>query len=124
MPELLLGSETYKIVGICMAVHRELGFGFSEVIYKDAIQIEAEQEGIPLQREKQLDIYYKGRKIAHRFFVDFVMYDNIITEIKCSSEGIAPEHINQTLNYMKAANTGLGLVVNFGHKLEFKRVIL
>jgi GxxExxY protein len=124
MADFLHGKETYRIIGLCMEVHRELGFGFSEVVYKDAIQIEAEEQKVGVIREKQFDIYYKGKKIGHRFFADFVFFENIIAEIKSSSEGIALEHISQTLNYMRASNANLGLVINFGQRLEYKRLVL
>lgn len=124
MTELLYKDEVFQIVGVCMEVHRTLGYGFLEVVYKDAIEIETNEDGIPYEREKGFDIYYKNEKLGRRFYADFFMFDKIITEIKTSSEGISEAYIAQTLNYMKASNTKLGLIINFGHKLEFKRIIL
>ncbi len=107
-----------------MEVHKTLGYGFLEVVYKDAIEIEINEEDVPYEREKGFDIYYKNEKIGRKFYADFFMFDKIITEIKTSAEGISEAYIAQTLNYMKASNTKLGLIINFGHKLEFKRIIL
>jgi GxxExxY protein len=124
MEKLIQRSETYQIIGICMEVHRELGFGFSEIVYKDALEIEASLNEFPLQRERQYDIVYKRIVLKHKYFADFVMFDNIIIEIKSSSDGILDEHISQTLNYMKASGCKVGLIVNFGKKsLEHKRLV-
>lgn len=125
MEKLIQRTETYYIIGICMEVHRELGFGFSEIVYKDALEVEAQLTEIPALREKPYEILYKGRKLRHKYFADFVMFDNIIVEIKSSRDGIADEHISQTLNYMKASGCKAGLIINFGKKsLEHKRLVL
>jgi len=99
-----------------MEVHRVLGFGFSEIVYKDALEVESLLDEIPVIREKHYDILYKGHKLKHKYFADFVMFENIIVEIKAASDGIANEHISQTLNYMKAAGSNVGLIINFGKK--------
>lgn len=108
-----------------MEVHRILGPGFSEIVYKDALELEAETNSIPAQREKQYIIQYKDRKLKQKYVADFVMFENIIVEIKAvSKNGIADEHIAQTLNYMKASGCKVGLIVNFGKKsLEYKRLV-
>lgn len=125
MDKLIHQNETYQIIGISMEVHRHLGFGFAEIIYKDALQIEVELAGLRMEREKEYEIIYKGRKLCHKYFADFVMFDNIIVEIKASCDGIADEHISQTLNYLKASGCCVGLIINFGKKsLEYKRLIL
>lgn len=125
MERLIQRTETYEIIGTCMEVHRQLGFGFSEIVYKDALQIEAIINEISIQREKEFEIYYKGRKLSHKYFADFVMFDNIIVEIKASRDGIADEHVAQTLNYLKASGCSVGLIINFGKKsLEHKRLVL
>jgi GxxExxY protein len=125
MEKLIQCDDTYRIIGLCIDVNKELGFGFSEIVYKDAIEIEAQFQGIPALRERQFDILYRDRKLPHKFIADFVMFDNIIVEIKSSSRGIADEHISQTLNYMKASGSRVGLIINFGRKnLEFKRLVL
>ena len=124
MEKFISKEETYQIIGICMEVHRELGFGFSEIVYKDAIEIEAIMKEIQVEREKVIDVYYKVRKLPHKFFADFVMFGNIIVEIKACQNGISEEHIAQTLNYLKASGFAVGLIINFGKKsLEHKRLV-
>ena len=71
-------DETYKIIGICMEVHRELGRGFSEIVYKDALEWEFTQRNIPFQREKIYEVRYKQIVLPHSFVADFVIFDNII----------------------------------------------
>jgi GxxExxY protein len=125
MDKLLQESETYKIIGLCMEVHRQLGFGFAEIVYKDALQIEASLKDVQVDREKEYFILYKGRKLNHNYYADFVMFDNVIVEVKASRDGIADEHISQTLNYLKASGCSVGLIINFGKKsLEYKRLVI
>lgn len=108
-----------------MEVHRLLGFGFAEIVYKDALQIDAELNNIKTEREKQFKIVYKGKMLNHKYFADFVMFDNVIVEVKASGDGIADEHVSQTLNYLKASGCSVGLILNFGRKsLEHKRLVL
>ena len=107
-----------------MEVHRELGFGFSEIVYKDAMEIESTIKSILVEREKEYDVNYKGKKLRHKFYADFVMFDNIIVEIKACADGISDEHISQTLNYFKVSGCVIGLIINFGKKsLEHKRLV-
>ena len=116
-------EETYKIIGICMEVHRTLGSGLLEVIYKDALEIEFRENNIPFQREKEFLIEYKGTILPHRFYADFVVNHDIILEVKAIKE-FSNEHTAQTLNYMKLANSEIGLLVNFQTKsLQYKRLV-
>jgi GxxExxY protein len=118
-------DETYKIIGICMEVHRILGFGFTEVVYKDAMEVEFIDKALPNVREVQVEIIYKEKKLGHKFFADFICFFDILVEVKSCSEGILREHIAQTLNYLRASGKKLALLINFGKtKLEFKRIIL
>lgn len=120
---ILLKEESYRIVGICMKVHRELGYGFKEIIYKDAIEIELRQQSIPFEREKKISISYAGSLIKRNFAVDFLVFESIILEIKATSQ-IFSQSIFQTLNYLKVSGLQLGIVFNFGARsLEFKRVL-
>ncbi|UXE66646.1 MAG: GxxExxY protein [Chryseotalea sp. WA131a] len=119
-----LKEETYEIIGICMAVHNELGHGFLEIVYKDAIEIELDKKGINYQREKEYPINYKGVVLNHSFFADFVVYGNVILEVKAVEGGISSDSIAQTINYLRASDCKIGLLVNFGRrKLEYKRLI-
>ena len=122
--EFLFKEETYEIIGICMDVHRTLGHGFLEIVYKDAIEFEVRKKGLPYNREKEYTIEYKGIILPHKFFADFVLFDKIILEIKAAEGGLADDQIAQTINYLKASGCKIGLLVNFGHsKLEYKRLI-
>lgn len=124
MEKFISKEETYQIIGICMEVHRELGFGFSEIVYKDAIELEAIIKTIQVEREKMYDVNYKGKKLRHKFYADFVMFDNVIVEIKACAGGISDEQISQTLNYLKVSGCEVGLIINFGKKsLEHKRLV-
>ncbi len=117
-------EETYEIIGICMDVHRTLGHGFLEIVYKDAIELEVRRKELPYTREKEYKIEYKGTILPHKFFADFVLFDKIILEVKAAEGGIADDQIAQTLNYLKVSGCKIGLLVNFGRsKLEHKRLI-
>ncbi|WP_375605759.1 GxxExxY protein [Flavobacterium davisii] len=117
-------EENYKIIGICMEVHRILEPGLLEIVYKDALEIEFRENNIPFEREKEFTIDYKGIILPHKFYADFIVFDEIILEIKSAKE-INNEHIAQTLNYMKLAETQLGIIANFQNKsLVHKRLIL
>ena len=107
-----------------MEVHNNLGAGFLEIVYKDALEIEFKKGGIPYEREKMYEVNYKGTILPHKFYADFVLFDKIILEIKGVS-GIADEFVAQALNYLKVSDNKLALLVNFGElRLNYKRVIL
>lgn len=119
-----LQIETYKIIGICMEVHNNLGKGFSEIVYKDALEVEFRNENIFFEREKEYLVNYKGIILPHKFYADFVVFGNVILEVKSVSK-IANEHIAQALNYLKVSENKVALVVNFNEdKLMYKRLIL
>ena len=124
MSSLLYKEESYKIIGACMEVHRELGKGFSEIIYGDALEIEFKKNNITYSREERFDITYKENLLPHYYFADFVIDEKIILEIKAISE-LTKSHVKQTLNYLAASKLKLALLVNFGEdSLNYKRVIL
>ena len=116
-------NENYEIVGICMEVHRILGPGLLEIVYKDALEIEFKIHNIPYEREKEYNVAYKGIILPHKFYADFVVYSDIILEVKSIKE-ISNDHLAQTLNYMKLADTPVGIIGNFQNKsLVHKRLI-
>jgi GxxExxY protein len=124
MSELLFKEESYQLVGLCMEVHRGLGRGHDEVVYKDALVVELSRAGIPFAREKKYEIAYKGVLLAHPYYAYFVVWDKIIFEAK-AVEKLIDSHVKQVLNYLAAAKLRLGLLVNFGgDSLEWKRVVL
>ncbi|HPW97182.1 MAG TPA: GxxExxY protein [Flavobacterium sp.] len=117
-------DENYTIIGLCMEVHRILGPGLLEIVYKDALELEFRNNKIPFEREKEFEIEYKGIKLPHKFYADFIVYDDIILEIKSVKE-INNEHIAQTLNYMKLADSPIGIIANFQNKsLASKRLVI
>ncbi|MBO9586731.1 MAG: GxxExxY protein [Flavobacterium sp.] len=117
-------EETYKIIGICMEVHRNLGPGLLEVVYKDALEVEFKENKIPFEREKEYSIEYKGKVLPHKFYADFVINEDIILEVKAIKE-FSSEHVAQILNYIKLSNSEVGLLVNFQTKsLQHKRYII
>ena len=119
-----LRDETYSLVGICMEVHRNLGHGFLEIVYKAAIEFELLKKEISFSREKQYSIEYKGTILPHKFYADFVILDRIIIEVKAAEGGLANDQIAQTINYLKTSGCEVGLLVNFGRKsLEYKRLV-
>ena len=123
MSEIILKDESYNIIGACMAVHRELGCGFLEAVYQEALEEEFKLRNIPYIREQLLTITYKGKLLNKKYQADFVCYDNIIVELKALSE-LNSTHQSQLINYLKASNIKLGLLVNFGQRsLETKRVV-
>jgi GxxExxY protein len=124
MSELIYKEESFQIVGCCMEVHRELGKGHNEVIYKDALQIELARKQIAFEREREYTIAYKDVVLPHKYFADFVVLDKIILEAK-AVECLTEAHVKQVLNYLAAAKLKLGLLVNFGEdSLNWKRVVL
>ena len=107
-----------------MEVHRQLGCGFLEAVYQEALALEFDLRQIPYQREVELPISYKGRRLAARYRADYVCYDTVIVELKALS-AIAGAQEAQILNYLKASGLKTGLVLNFGAPaLEYKRFIL
>lgn len=119
-----LQTETGLILSICIEVHRILGKGFLEIVYKDAIEYELRKRDITYTREKQYVIEYKNVILPHKFFADFVVCNQIILEVKAQT-GIADEQYKQTINYLKVSGCKVGLIVNFGEdKLGIKRVVL
>jgi GxxExxY protein len=123
MTDLLYKDEVYKIIGICFEVHNNLGAGFLEIVYKDALEYEFKKFKISFEREVEYEVNYKGIILPHKFYADFVVDDKIILEVKAIRE-IADEHIAQTINYLKVSENRIGLLVNFGEpKLNYKRLI-
>jgi len=121
MAGILFKEESYKIIGACFEVHKILGHGFMEIVYKDALELELSKLNIPFEREKLYRITYKDQLLKHCFVADFVVYDTIILEIKTGNY-IGDPYIKQTLNYLKSSGLRLGIVINFGTpSLEYNR---
>jgi len=121
---MLYKEEVYQIVGAAMEVHRELGAGFLEAVYQEALEKEFIYRKIPYIREQKLVIYYKGEQLSKYYVADFVCYDKIIVELKASQQ-LTSDNESQMLNYLTATKMRLGLLINFGAKsLEYKRMIM
>lgn len=124
MAALLYQQESYRIVGLCMEVHRELGRGLSEVVYKDALEQEFRLSGVHFEREMPFTVRYKGRELAHHYIADFVVEKAILLEAKACA-GLDEAHRKQVLNYLGISKLRLGLLVNFGgESLDHQRIIL
>ncbi|SDH39356.1 GxxExxY protein [Flavobacterium omnivorum] len=123
MSIIIKKNENYEIVGLCMEVHKILGPSLLEIVYKDALEIEFRNHNIPYEREKEYNVEYKGIILPHKFYADFVVYSDIIPEVKSIKE-VNNDHLAQTLNYMKLADTSIGIIANFQNKsLVHKRLI-
>ena len=124
MENLLFEKKTYAIIGLCMEVHKILGRGFSEIVYKDALMLEAKLQNISVEREKEFKIEYKQTILQHSFFADLIFFNDIVVEVKASEDAINDAVISQTLNYLKASGCRVGLIINFGGKsLKHQRLI-
>jgi GxxExxY protein len=123
MDDYLHKDESYKIVGILYEVHKNLGKGFSEIVYKDALEYEFNQLNIPFEREKKFAVSYKSTTLKHKFHADFVVFDKIILEIK-TVDCFNNSHYNQCLNYLKISKNELAILANFNLiSLEYKRIV-
>ena len=121
--DLLYEKESYAIIGAAIDVHKELGKGFLEAVYQEALEKEFQIRKIPYKREVQLTIHYKNEPLNKVYVADFICFDKIIVELKALS-AITPDHYAQVLNYLKASRLNLGLIMNFGKQsLEHKRII-
>ena len=117
-------EKTYAIIGAAMAVHNELGCGFLEAVYQDALEVEFKKKGIPYEREKRLDIFYSGEKLNSFYRTDFLCFGEILVETKALSKMSGTEE-SQVINQLKASTLHKALLINFGtSKLETKRMVL
>lgn len=113
---------TGKIINACMEVHNELGNGFLEPVYQEALEEEFKLQNIQYEREKLLPIMYKGKKLNKEYYADFLYFDKIIVELK-SVAILSKSHKAQVLNYLNAANKKVGLLINFGGtSLKWERI--
>ena len=123
MKTLIYKDEAYKIIGACMKVHRELGAGFLEKVYHEALCVMFTELMIPFENEKELTIIFRGKKLAQKYYADFVCFNKIIIEVK-SISAINDIHRAQVFNYFKDTGYKLGLLVNFGeNSLKYERII-
>jgi GxxExxY protein len=119
--ELLHSDISEKIIGCCFEVMKELGSGFLENVYKNALFLAMKQKGLSILAEQAFEVSFRGHKIG-KYIADLIVENLIIVELKCCKV-LLPEHQAQLINYLKASEKPVGLLVNFGSpKLEYKRM--
>ena len=121
---LLYSNESYNLVGAFFDVYNELGSGFLEAVYQEALNIELDSRKIPFVEQPKLEIIYKGNRLTQYYEPDFVTHSKIIIEIK-AVKLLDDVHRAQLHNYLKATSFKLGFLVNFGapKDLIFERII-
>lgn len=122
--ELVYKEESYRIIGACFEVYKEMGCGFLEAVYQECLSVEFAVQDIPFQAQCELGISYKGHPLKQKYVPDFMCFDKIVVEIKALA-ALTDLHRAQLQNYLKATGYKLGLLVNFGHypKLEYERIV-
>jgi GxxExxY protein len=120
---ILYKEESYKIIGACMKVHRELGAGFLEAVYEEALIKEFVNSGIPFENQVKLHVFYEGQQLNKYYKADFICFNKIILEIKSVSQ-VPNAFYVQIKNYLTATKKELGMLINFGQpSLTYKRII-
>ena len=119
--EFLHSALTSKIIKCFYAVYNTLGYGFLEKVYENSLLIELQLIGLKVESQKQIDVFYADEKVGV-YFADLVVEDTVIVEIK-ASEALREENEYQLINYLKASNVEVGLLLNFGKSQEFKSKI-
>ena len=115
--------RTYEVIGAAMEVHKQLGHGFLEAVYQEALAVEMELREIPFSREVMLPVHYKNRQLAVGYRADFLCFENVVVEIKALRRLSTIEEA-QILNYLKATGLEIGILINFGSRsLEYKRYV-
>ena len=122
-PKILFKEESYKIIGACMKVHRELGSGFLEAVYEEALSREFALSEIPFKSQVKLNVFYDGQKLKKYYKANFICYDKIILELKVVKQ-MPNIFFAQLKNYLTATKMELGMLINFGEtSLSYKRII-
>lgn len=122
---IIYKEEGFKIQGAIFNVYKKLGCGFLESVYQEALEMELKYQNIPFESQKEIKISYRDKELQHYFIADLVCYDKIIIELK-SVKNLDDIHRAQLLNYLKATNLKLGILVNFSAhpKVEIERIVL
>ena len=125
MAEIIYKEDSYKLVGACLEVYNEKGFGFHEAVYQECVELELGFQTISFDSQKELKLEYKGHPLKKTYIPDLICFDKIVVEIKAVSV-LTDEHRGQVLNYLRATGMKLGILVNFGNskKMEWLRIVL
>ena len=123
--DIIYKEESYKIIGTCMEVYNEKGFGFHEAVYQECMELELGFQNIPFQPQKELGLEYKGHPLKQKYIPDLICFEKVVVELKAVS-ALTDEHRGQVLNYLRATGMKLGILINFGNpkKLEYERIVL
>jgi len=122
-PEVNKDPQTYEIIGAAMEVHRQLGHGFLEAVYQEALAIEMAKRGIPFEREAAVPVEYKGRRLQCCYRADFICFEEIVVELKAINQLTGVDEA-QVINELKSTGLHRGLLLNFGTpSLEYKRLV-
>lgn len=124
MKQLLLGEEVYRIVGAAMEVYNQLGHGFLEAVYQEALQIELELRDIPFQPQPEVAIHYKGRELKKHYLPDLMVFGQVVVELK-ALDALSGVEEAQLLNYLRGTGFQVGVLLNFGspNGLDWKRMV-
>lgn len=125
MADLMLRDEVYAVIGAAIEVHRQLGPGFLEAVYQEALERELSERSISYRSQELLRINYKGKPLESFYVADLLCFDQIIVELKALNRLSGTEEA-QVLNYPRATGLKVGLLINFGShgRLEWKRLIM
>lgn len=121
MSELLHKKITDDILKVYFDIYNHLGYGFLEKVYQNAMYFELQKKGYKVEAQKSIKVYLKGQLIGE-YYADLLIEDRIIIELK-ACELLMSVHVAQLMNYLKATKVEVGLLLNFGEELEFKRII-
>ena len=119
---ILYRDESHEIMECAFSVYNNLGSGFLEAIYQEALEVELRDRGIPFESQKEITVYYKGEPLTKKYIADIIVDDKIILELK-AADRLTSSDTAQVINYLKATGIQLGILLNFGHKkrLEWER---
>ena len=118
---MLHSDVTDKIIKAFYKVYNTLGYGFLEKVYENALALELRELGLFVTQQQSIEVYYGGQQVGE-YFADIMVDDKVIIELK-AAEKLRGEHKAQLINYLKATNKEVGLLLNFGRTAEFKRLI-
>ncbi len=122
MPEIIYKELSYKIIGIAMEIHRELGYGYLEKVYENALLVLLKENNINAEQQKELSVNFRGHEVG-KYIADIVIENKIILELKVAT-AIKDVHKAQVANYLKTTGLKLGIIINFGKdRLEYERVV-